>query len=1361
VGGQSVFTGAEYQASVAAAVMAHMIAETRLNWLDPIKDEPFVISGETGGTGDDLRVELASGMPVIEVQAKRRLEGKASLVDTISGLLERAKADGTGHREIALVLGAGSSVEITDRFATDVRHLRLGRKDVRPITTHILETVDGAEALLRSLRVLPLDFGSLSAGGTQAALANLRLVLAKPDDAASAWDTLVAHGVRICKGGRATRRDVRELLVGRGIALKPVGSDARCELQLDGIRDLIRRDRLKTARVLLEDLEKDLRGKPIGALVRARLYNYLGVTRLNTHSQAASAEDFARALELIPRPKPPYDSSDPALSSTQGVNWADTTINYSGALYGLGRTIDAAVSLDEVFGAQLGRVSAYGLDARISFTLDRPARPVPIEIGLTPEYREHLAVLASMRENWEEAANLSNSAVAEGHAPGRLLALRARVLVNFAIELDDQSARRARFLEAERAASFAVERLEETELDTQLVEALAARAAARSALGDVPGADADYSRIEIIDPRNSNLIRKKVFELKNAGKDTEALKVLSDDLVKANSNLQLLRAMIAGSAGEMELAHNDLDAVLGGVPPLHDEATDNFRMEIAEVATRVDATDIAERALTGVSEAGRVVFHHVLRSRIAFARSQIGDGTRLYRTAASAAQSVEEREDVLVELATALARSGLFIEAAEVYEEVGGNEPTHRAFHQFVAALMRSENYEKADSALMRLEAETLKGTGSLTDVPKWALSMAIHIAGRQEQFSKVARYLEPLTRLEDSPENWLRLADAYLRIGEETRALEILHEVVMRPTLPPELRMTAANLLHKTSSRDEAIAQSFQALRDKPDDVQIIMNFIGLVMSPDMQNDRIDEALAGTVPDDPSQSESEGEAAREEKGLPVVVSDTWVRLTTQGADPIEYLIYEKPPVDLGNGEYLVTDSAVADIVGKAKGEIVIRNPGQWNERHYRVSLILPALVHVLRHHLMTFEGRFPDTPFIQGYHVGDKPTIETLGPILAGLRSNNQSREKIWKSYAEQRFPLGLIARGVRQSLSHVIAAITQSTDKYQYTQGADTPGLVTSVGIATNADTIVLTRQAVEAIQRLGLFDEVFKSFRVLLPESLIVELDTEMQEATRIVQRGQMSMVEAGLGFGLVEVKPGEARPWLERLKQWRTTLTDSATVSPRPLSALTEKDNDWREKLLGSSSFDAIAIARASGAALYADDYGLGIVAQQEFSVESFSTVALVTAWANADKTDAETFDDRTIRLIELRHYFVPLRASTIAAALRRDARTAQLVLDRIADPALDIVPLTVITAAALKALALGAMVSVSMREATVLITRALLKGRSPKDVVAPFAGACRELFSLMPQQLDEVLQVTKEVVRAVGVVPRIGGARTES
>lgn len=92
MGGPATFEGATYQEGVIAYIFVHALAMRRLGWIEGADDTPIAVSGETGGPGDDVRVESAA--LTFELQAKAGLTGEAALTTTIREIVARMTAVG-------------------------------------------------------------------------------------------------------------------------------------------------------------------------------------------------------------------------------------------------------------------------------------------------------------------------------------------------------------------------------------------------------------------------------------------------------------------------------------------------------------------------------------------------------------------------------------------------------------------------------------------------------------------------------------------------------------------------------------------------------------------------------------------------------------------------------------------------------------------------------------------------------------------------------------------------------------------------------------------------------------------------------------------------------------------------------------------------------------------------------------------------------------------------------------------------------------------------------------------------------------------------------------------------------------------
>ena len=228
-GGSGGAGGYRFQALAAAYVYAHALAEHPLNWVVGAGVVPLAVSAETGGPGDDLRVEfsggLGAGSGVLEVQAKRGLRRGSELWEALLSLARGL--DGDSSLRCALLVDHATSRAVRDELRLDIDRLGQGRSDrLRPITSEFLgrlqaEGIVPEQSVLRRLSVVVADLGDRSEGESAALVLlseavdgagiltawtafredGMRLTeTAGRRDATALWNLLEAHGVRARAG---------------------------------------------------------------------------------------------------------------------------------------------------------------------------------------------------------------------------------------------------------------------------------------------------------------------------------------------------------------------------------------------------------------------------------------------------------------------------------------------------------------------------------------------------------------------------------------------------------------------------------------------------------------------------------------------------------------------------------------------------------------------------------------------------------------------------------------------------------------------------------------------------------------------------------------------------------------------------------------------------------------------------------------------------------------------------------------------------------------------------------------------------------------------------------------------------------
>lgn len=218
-GGSGGAGGYRFQALASAYVSVHALAAHPLNWVGVGDAVPVAFSAETGGPGDDLRVEFGGGT-ALELQAKRGLRSGTRLWETLRSLA-RGLHENPSLRCVLLV-DADASRPVRGHLKRDLERLAQGRTDrSRPITAQFLDLLKGegiaAEpSLLGRLSVVVADMGDASAD-EGAALALLARATEGPRFL-DAWVALKDDGLRLAEmGGRRDLAALRGLLERHGI----------------------------------------------------------------------------------------------------------------------------------------------------------------------------------------------------------------------------------------------------------------------------------------------------------------------------------------------------------------------------------------------------------------------------------------------------------------------------------------------------------------------------------------------------------------------------------------------------------------------------------------------------------------------------------------------------------------------------------------------------------------------------------------------------------------------------------------------------------------------------------------------------------------------------------------------------------------------------------------------------------------------------------------------------------------------------------------------------------------------------------------------------------------------------------------
>ncbi|MCK5232494.1 MAG: hypothetical protein KAR13_19630 [Desulfobulbaceae bacterium] len=220
-GGSAAGGGFNFQACVSAIAAVYLARGVAIGWLkDVTVDIPISLLAETGGPGDDIRLEFQDGS-VAEIQAKRKIRIGAKFWEILLKLAIDINCGTISYGVLAVC--PNSSGTIRDSLAKDVIRMGQGRQDdlsspgcklKKRLTAKSLD-VERVCARLRIVTVHALETDSVSVSAARAELAHLCT------DVQASWDRIYidAH-LLIELRGRRTAVTILQLLRSAGIELR-------------------------------------------------------------------------------------------------------------------------------------------------------------------------------------------------------------------------------------------------------------------------------------------------------------------------------------------------------------------------------------------------------------------------------------------------------------------------------------------------------------------------------------------------------------------------------------------------------------------------------------------------------------------------------------------------------------------------------------------------------------------------------------------------------------------------------------------------------------------------------------------------------------------------------------------------------------------------------------------------------------------------------------------------------------------------------------------------------------------------------------------------------------------------------------
>lgn len=1196
MGGDATFAGTSYQARVIACVYAHILAESPLGWLAPLSDVPLTVSAETGGPGDDARVELVNRYH-FEVQAKHGLTAGQKLDEVIAKI--RDAGDEFSTTKVVLVVDRTSSKTILRDVRADLERFRSGREDsLKAEFVRIKTGLASQASLLRNLHIAIADVDLPQDPEIKFAIALLELCLADKGKAAIAFSALTTDAADLCaKRERRTRRDLVERLHALGIDLRPPDKDATWHRQLDSTKKLLRAGYVTTVLVMLRHAEKDLGKAVVDPTIRYRLYCQYAAALSQTSDLDAAYDATLRALEYDP----------------VGIEALTSSVHIA---LKLGRIEAAYEYLQKAQVAHPNDPQTWGATAALAAARGAPLPAPPSGVADSEHYLLVLAEIAFYNSDWNGVLAVTRTLLGRFERRPQLLLMHANALLSSrpggasVTEAED----------AQRAISEAIDGLDD-DAHPLTATALVLRSQARRVIGNTTAADDDLRLACDLEADNPDALKHLAQTKIEAGELAAAANLLEHPIVSRYVTLLALRAQARANIGAIDGARADLASALAA---LSRDSGPHQRIACAEAAIELREYDTADRLLTPPPETNQIAVAHLgLRARLAGLRGNLDLAERLYREAAEKYPS--SRSDFLSELALQHAHANQHAKAVNVFEEVGIAHIPAVALKRYATSILAAEQYLSGKRLL-----ETISKHGTL---PDWALSLAANIALRQEDWTAALKHLQELVSTGRAlPRAHIILCRILLENERRTEAEKQAATLLATPVLSPVDRVDAAHVALLLGRKNEALRMAVRAYREAPDDPLVNRAFVTLNL------------LANV--DEPPPTE--------------VAAECHVRLEGPDGRHLNRTIFHDPPFDLRHGELSVKQAKDFGLLGKRVGDTITIGTGWVAKEYKVTELIparVQLARDALHHYEERFNQS--DGFFVSGFSVGDLNSVRDLAPFIASTHERETRAKMAFEAYGAHVFPLGFVGTLLGKSLSDVIDALNTeaASDQVVFVEWADATGQDDSLRAAVDAEEIILARSALHTTFKLGIEDNLLK-FRILVPTSLVRELRIESEEARKNEEEG-LSLIAAGaVGLQMQDLPPQHPvltnrRTLLERQLRW---VTEHASVVPRPLETIEplESQREHLREIIGASSADSVALARHAGLGIYADDLGLRRILDTAPKARSFSTPALLAALAERGHIAPDYRDRALLKLLKSGYAIIAPTPSLLHLALRESS-----------------------------------------------------------------------------------------------------------
>jgi tetratricopeptide (TPR) repeat protein len=420
-----------------------------------------------------------------------------------------------------------------------------------------------------------------------------------------------------------------------------------------------------------------------------------------------------------------------------------------------------------------------------------------------------------------------------------------------------------------------------------------------------------------------------------------------------------------------------------------------------------------------------------------------------------------------------------------------------------------------------------------------------------------------------------------------------------------------------------EAHALAYRILLANPSSQSVTMGYIGVFLRP-------------------------GHSRELSVDVNTVQNDTAVELKNEEGATTVFII--EPDATLRpSAQYLRPDHAVARLLAGKKVGDTIEMP---DKSSAIVVWIKPKVLHALHEAMENFPNRFPEAEGFERVKF-DAKKEGGIEPILERLRDRHDAAEQVGKLYETGAMPLSLVGRSLGCDPVEALVGLASTGRAIRVCAGSHSEREKALAAIDANGvKGCIVDSVTLHVIRRLKIESVVIAICGPIhIVDETVLRLQRKIHELKVRIDEPDFSLSYRDGQYYRSEVTSEQKREILTSLEADQAWLVANTTISPAEGSR--DPSPEWRPLIerFGSGFLDEIRAAEGSGLMLLSEDQALRSLTQDDYVVPSVWLQPVLMRALERNVISENEYLDAIVTMVDSQFQFISITAQLLVSAVR--------------------------------------------------------------------------------------------------------------